>query len=310
MNDALVVVESLSHRYGDHLALDNLALSIPPGVMFGLLGPNGGGKTTLFRILSTLMPPQSGRVEVLGGDIVADRERIRGQLGVVFQSPSLDKKLTVLENLRHQGHLYGLLGAALQERIDELLERFALTGRAGALVETLSGGLRRRVELAKGLLHRPALLLLDEPSSGLDPRARRELMDYLQRLRDEDGVTVLLTTHLMEEADRCDQLAILDRGQRVACDTPAVLKSSIGGEVVCVETREPERLRDEIHDRFQVEARVLNGSVRFERERGHEFVPTLVEAFPSRIDAISVGKPTLEDVFIRLTGHRLESGDE
>jgi ABC-2 type transport system ATP-binding protein len=225
---------------------------------------------------------------------------------VVFQSPSLDRKLTVLENLRHQGHLYNLRGQELQLRIDQLLSRFGMADRKGDLVETLSGGQRRRVELAKGLLHKPQVLLLDEPSTGLDPRVRRELSDYLDHLRDEDGMTVLLTTHLMEEADRCDRLAILDRGQLVALSTPRELKEQIGGDVISIETGQPQPLAEQISKRFGIEARVLDGSVRVERTNGHKFITELVEAFPGQIDAISIHKPTLEDVFVHRTGRRFE----
>ncbi len=308
MSDALLLVESLTHRYGQRVALDQVSLTVGRGEIFALLGPNGGGKTTLFRILSTLMAPTTGRVTIFGCDPVAQRSQIRRQLGVVFQSPSLDKELTVAENLRHQGHLYDLRGPALQQRIAELLDRFELTDRARDLVKTLSGGLRRRVEVAKSLLHRPALLLLDEPSTGLDPRARRELTRHLRDLRDRDGVTVLLTTHLMDEADACDRIGIIDRGRLVALDTPDALEHRIGGDVVSVGTPQPDQLCRQIAEKFQVNATVLDGTVRFERVRGHEFVPSLVEAFPGQIESVSVGKPTLEDVFIRLTGHRLEDG--
>ena len=296
----MITVDNLTHRYGERVALDAVSFTVQRGELFGLLGPNGGGKTTLFRILSTLVPAREGRVQMDGGAI--DRRRI----GVVFQSPSLDKKLTVRENLVHQGHLYGLSGQPLRSRISELLQRFAIADRAADYVEKLSGGLRRRVELAKGLLHKPEVLLLDEPSTGLDPLARRELGDYLEKLRDEDGVTILLTTHIMDEAERCDRLALLDHGKLVALDKPAALKEQVGGDVVTVGSRDSDRLRGEIEKRFGVKASVVDRTVRIERPRGHEFIPALVEAFPGEIDSVSVGKPTLEDVFIHLTGHRFE----
>ena len=296
----MITVDNLTHRYGERVALDAVSFTVQRGELFGLLGPNGGGKTTLFRILSTLVPAREGRVQMDGGAI--DRWRI----GVVFQSPSLDKKLTVRENLVHQGHLYGLSGQPLRSRIDELLQRFAVADRAADYVEKLSGGLRRRVELAKGLLHKPEVLLLDEPSTGLDPLARRELGDYLDKLRDQDGVTILLTTHIMDEAERCDRLALLDHGKLVALDKPAALKEQVGGDVVTVGSRDSDRLRGEIEKRFGVKASVVDRTVRIERPRGHEFIPALVEAFPGEIDSVSVGKPTLEDVFIHLTGHRFE----
>ncbi|MCH7702051.1 MAG: ABC transporter ATP-binding protein, partial [Planctomycetes bacterium] len=224
-----VELEALSHRYGDRLALDAVSLQVAPASVFSLLGPNGSGKSTLFRILATLMAPSSGTARVAGLDVRAQRDQVRRRIGVAFQHPSLDAKLTVFENLRHQGHLYGLSGRALRERIRELLDRFALTDRAGDRTETLSGGLKRRVELAKALLHAPQILILDEPSTGLDPAARASLMDHLHQLRDQDGVTTLLTTHLMDEADRCDRIGVLDEGRLVALDGPAELKRTIGG---------------------------------------------------------------------------------
>ena len=305
----VIAITELTHRYGDRVALNNVSLTVQRGEIFGLLGPNGGGKTTLFRILSTLLPPQTGQVRVFDCDVVAQRNAVRRQIGVVFQSPSLDKKLTVLENLRHHGHIFGLRGEPLRQRIPDLLQRFGLADRANELTETLSGGLRRRVEIARGLLHKPTLLLLDEPSTGLDPRVRREVSDYLVELRDRDGVTVLVTTHIMEEAERCDRLAILDRGQVVALDRPATLKDRVGGDVVSVRAHDPVKLSTQIESRFAVKAGVVDHVIRIERARGHEFVPALVEAFPGEIEAVSVGKPTLEDAFIHLTGHRFEDAE-
>ena len=301
------MIEGLTHRYGDRVALAGVSLAVQRGEIFGLLGPNGGGKTTLFRILSTLLTPSTGIARVCGHDVVAQRNAVRRRIGVVFQSPSLDKKLTVLENLRHHGHIFGLHGAPLRQRIAELLQRFGLADRADELTEKLSGGLRRRVEIARGLLHRPELLLLDEPSTGLDPRVRRE--DYLTELRDREDVTVLLTTHIMEEAERCDRLALLDRGQLVALDKPATLKDQVGGDVISIRAHDCDRLRAQIESRFTVKTGIVDRVIRIERTRGHEFVPALVEAFPGEIEAVSVGKPTLEDAFIHLTGHQFEDTD-
>ena len=306
--DPMVRVRELTYRYGERIALAAVSFDVPRGELFGLLGPNGGGKTTLFRILSTAVPPQAGSVQIGGEDIVTHRAEIRRRIGVVFQSPSLDKELTVAENLVHHGHLYGLHGAVLTARVTESLARFGLADRARDRVKTLSGGLRRRVELAKSRLHQPAVLLLDEPSTGLDPLARRELTDHLRQLCRTEGVTVLLTTHLLEEADQCDRLAVLDRGKLVALDSPATLKERIGGDVIAVEARDPEPLRDQIQTRFGVAATVLNGTLRLERAAGHRFVTELVEAFPGQIQAVHIGKPTLEDVFVHLTGHRFEEG--
>jgi ABC-2 type transport system ATP-binding protein len=304
---AAIRVENVSHRYGEREALDGISFEVATGEVFIFLGPNGGGKSTLFRLLSTLLPLQAGEAAVLDCDLRRQVTAIRERIGVVFQSPSVDRKLTVAENLLHQGHLYGIRGGLLRNRMDSLLTRFRLTDRRNDLVETLSGGLRRRVELAKGLLHRPRLLLLDEPSTGLDPAARTDMWDYLRQLRDEDGVTIALTTHLLEEAEKADRIAILDRGKLVALDTPDALRATVGGDSITIRTVAPASLAEGIQSRFGCTTSVLEDNVRLEMPQGHEWIAKLVEAFPGQIDAITLGKPSLEDVFIARTGHRLEN---
>lgn len=304
-DNQMVQVASLTHRFDSRIALDDVHFDVPEASIFGLLGPNGGGKTTLFRILATLLTPDSGSARVAGADVVVDRNRVRRQLGIVFQNPSLDGQLTVRENLHHQGHLYGLRGKMLRERSTSLLMQFGIADRATDRVDILSGGLKRRVELAKALLHKPRVLLLDEPSTGLDPAARAGVMDHLCKLRDDNGVTCLMTTHLMDEADRCDRIAILDRGKLLAVDTPTALRATIGGDVLTVATSHPAALAAKITERFAANAEVIDGAVRMERDRGHEFVTELIEAFPGEIDSVTVGKPTLDDVFIHMTGRRL-----
>ena len=304
----VISVDNIVHRYENRTALNGVTFDVRPAELFGLLGPNGSGKTTLFRILSTLMLPSGGRAIVMGCDAARDPASLRRQIGVVFQAQSVDLKLTAYENLWHQGHLYGLRGSLLKKRIGEILTRVGLADRAKERVETFSGGMQRRIELAKGLLHRPGVLLLDEPTTGLDPGARRDLWQYLQMLRDEEHVSVLVTTHLMEEAERCDRLAIMNEGNLVALGTPAELKNEIGGDVILLDAaRDASLLADHIRHRFQVDATVLGNQVRIEREGGHRFVPDLVEAFPGEIQAISVSKPALEDVFIHRTGHKFWS---
>lgn len=307
---SIVQLRSLTHAYGERVAVSQVDLAVAPGSVFALLGPNGSGKTTLFKILATLLTPSSGTAEIAGLDVVRGRDNVRRRIGVVFQSPSLDEKLTVAENLSHQGHLYGLKGASLGERRAEVLERFGLEDRAPDRAETLSGGLKRRVELAKALLHRPDVLILDEPSTGLDPAARLALMDHLTSLRDQDGVTTLLTTHLMDEADRADVVAILDQGELVACDSPSALKHSVGGEVLTVQARDPAGLAVKVAERFDIKADSIDDVVRIERDDAHAFVTDLIEAFPGDVDSVTVGRPTLEDVFIHLTGHRLHDAGE
>lgn len=308
MEHPVIEVDGVSFRYGTRAALKNISFSVEASEIFALLGPNGGGKTTLFRILTMLLPPTQGHARILGEDLNRHPLAVRQRIGVVFQAPSLDRKLTVRENLRHQGHLYGLHGGRLTERIVELLARFGLAERAEDRVEQLSGGLCRRVELAKSFLHGPTVLLLDEPSTGLDPIARREFWGYLKSLQADEHVTILLTTHFMEEAERSDRLAILDQGQLVALGAPDTLKQNIGGDVVMLESREPDELRSQIESRFGGHPTVLDGMVRIERPRGHEFIAEVMEAFPGLIEAVTLSKPTLEDVFIRQTGHRFHEG--
>jgi len=301
---AVIQLQDLQHRYGDRAALAGVSFEVRPAEIFGLLGPNGSGKTTTFRILSTLMIPSGGRALILGHDVAREPALVRQQIGVVFQAQSIDIKLSAEENLLHVGHLYGLRGPALKKRVTEMLERVGLADRAKERAETFSGGMRRRLELAKGLLHHPSVLLLDEPTTGLDPGARRDLWQYLQILRDAERVTVLVTTHLMEEAERCDRLAIYADGSIVALGTPVELKSEIGGDVILLESDQPEALAQRVRGRFGLQPRVLDHRVRLEIENGHRFVTDVVEAFPGEIHGVSIHKPSLEDVFIRRTGHR------
>ncbi len=307
-DEPIVQTADLSHRFGNRVALDKVNLAVAPGLIFALLGPNGSGKTTLFRILTTLLQPQKGMATVGGADVFAERALVRRRLGIVFQHPSLDKKLSVRENILLQGSLYGLSGPRLKSIGRELLYRFGLLDRAGDRVETLSGGLQRRVELAKCLLHRPQVVVLDEPSTGLDPGARADLMQMLRELRNEDGVTCLLTTHLMEEAEKCDRVAVFDRGRLIACDSPAILKSTLGGEVITVRAKNADHFAEAVRRRLSVGATVADGVVYIDSDKGHEFVSTLVSMFRDEIESVTVGRPTLDDVFLHLTGHRLWDG--
>ncbi len=299
-----IEVRGLAFAYNGTPALRDVSFSVERGEIFGLLGPNGGGKTTLFRILSTLLPAERGAASVFGADVASDPIAVRRRIGVVFQNQSLDRRLTARENLQHQGHLYGLRGARLASRIDELLDRLGIADRKDDVVETLSGGLRQRVELAKGLLHGPELLLLDEPSTGVDPAARLKFWEYLRFLRDEENVTVLLTTHLLEEADKCGRLGILDRGSLVAEGTPDELKSRIGGEMMSLVGDDPQALADELSQQLAVTPQIVDHTVRFEHSRGSQLVARLMENAEGRIQSVTVSKPTLEDVFIRMTGRR------
>jgi ABC-2 type transport system ATP-binding protein len=301
---SVIQLQGLRHQYGDRVALAGVSFDVRPAEIFGLLGPNGSGKTTTFRILSTLMLPSGGRTLIMGHDVAREPALVRRNIGVVFQAQSIDLKLSAQENLMLIGHIYGLSGAPLKKRVAEMLSRVGLADRAKEKAETFSGGMQRRLELAKGLLHHPSVLLLDEPTTGLDPGARRDLWQYLQILRDEERVTVLVTTHLMEEAERCDRLAIYAEGHVVALGTPAELKSEIGGDVILLEANQPDLLAQHIEQRFGLRPSVLDHQVRLEIENGHRFVTDVVEALPGEIEGVSVHKPSLEDVFIRRTGHR------
>jgi len=313
----LVEVDGLSRSYGDRLALDGVSFGVAEGELFALLGPNGGGKTTLFKLLSTLLPPSSGTFRVDGLSPVRDLRGLRRRLGVVFQSPSLDRKLTVLENLLVHGAVLGLGGAALRARAAELLARMGVADRAGDRVETLSGGLARRVEIAKALLHAPRVLLLDEPSTGLDPLARRSLRALLRELAG-GGTTVLLTTHLFDEAEEAGRIGLLDRGRLVALGSPADLKRDVGGEVLVLATEsgdEAERLASDVAAALGARAEdsvpsrrvgALGATVRIESLDAPSLVPSLAAAFAGRFRSLSFGAPSLEDVFVDRTGHSFE----
>jgi ABC-2 type transport system ATP-binding protein len=302
----VIQVQNLIHRYGNRLALAGVSFEVGDGEIFGLLGPNGGGKSTLFRILSTMMVPTSGRALVAGHDVVQEPAAVRRHVGVVFQTQSLDKTLTVAENLRSQGHLHGLSGAELRKRMEQAMEQLGLKERRNDLVESLSGGLKRRVEIAKALLHRPQVLLMDEASTGLDPAARRDLSNYVEGLRSREGVTILLTTHILEEADRSDRLVLLHQGKIVAQGSPSELRSRIGGDVVVLDTTDTASLAQGIEQRFGLSPKVRDGQVRVEIANGHRFITEVVEAFPGAIESVALHKPTLEDVFVRETGASIE----
>jgi ABC-2 type transport system ATP-binding protein len=308
--DPAVAVEALSFSYRERRALDNLSFAVERGEIFGLLGPNGSGKTTLFKVLSTLLPLQSGNACILGCGLRDGTTALRRRLGVVFQHPSIDGKLTVAENLMHHGHLFGLKGKHLRQQSAAMLTWLGLSERRNDLAETLSGGLQRRVELAQAFLHEPELLILDEPSTGLDPVARREFLNHVAHLQADKDVTIVLTTHHMEEAERCDRLGILHEGKLVALASPSELRAEVGGDVVVIKAKNLESLRQEIQLRMRTAAALVAGCLRIERPRGHEFVRDVVEAFGEQIESVTFGKPTLEDVFVHLTGRQFYAGQE
>ncbi len=302
----MISIQKLTYAYDGRKALQELNLEVHAGEIFGLLGPNGSGKTTLLRILSTLLQIPAGKVRIDACDVAEAVHEVRRRLGVVFQSSSLDPKLTVGENLLYQGQLYGLAGEALKSRAREMAARFGLEDRWQERSEKLSGGLKRRVEIAKALVHRPALLILDEPSGSLDPGARLDLWHHLALLRKRDGLTILMATHLMEEAEYADRIAIMAEGTVAALGAPEELKNQIGGDVLEIRTAVPADLAKEIEAEFKTPVQIADDALQIEHPEGHRFLTRLVEAFPGRIQSVIFRKPTLADVFMHKTGRHLQ----
>lgn len=292
-------------------ALRDVSFEVPAGHFHCILGPNGSGKSTLFRILTTSLIPPEGRVFVFGSDLASDRLRaIRSRLGVVFQAPALDRKLTVSENLACHGALHGLPRAEIARRSGELLERLSLADRAGDAVEILSGGLQRRVELAKALLHGPDLLLMDEPTTGLDPTARMEFLDLLRRCRTDAGTTILYTTHILEEAEECDGLLILDDGRVVARGAPATLRAGVGRELIALRSRDAAALLESLSARYRHASWRVEDTVRLECDDASSLLPELLRTYGESVDMVQVSRPTIGDVYVKMTGRRFRADGE
>ncbi|MDX2080222.1 MAG: ABC transporter ATP-binding protein [Terrimicrobiaceae bacterium] len=299
-----VTISGLVKAYGSHTVLPGLDLEIPTGEMFALLGPNGSGKTTLFRILATLLAPDQGSVSVGGFDVQRDPAGVRGVLGVVFQSPSLDRKLSIRENLRYAGALYNLHGTELRSRMDAALSALRLEEKADALVETLSGGQQRRTEIAKCLITQPKILLMDEPSTGLDPAARIDLWAVIAALRARTGLTVVFTSHLMDESEKADRVGILNAGRLAAAEAPANLLASAGPEVLRVATPDPQAVANWLREN-RLEPHALDNEVRVGSPDAHPLAARLTASLGQAVYSTTVAKPTLEDVFLFRTGARL-----
>ena len=310
MSATSIKAETLSYSYGERTALRELSFSVGEGCLFGLLGPNGSGKTTLFRLLSTLIPVQKGRLEICGLDVSDSQDQVRRQLGVTFQSPAVDVRLSVYENLSCHGRVYGLHGSLLRERLKSMLEKFSLTDRASTLVGQLSGGLKRRVELAKGLMHSPRVLLLDEPTSGLDPRARQEFWDLVMKQVRGSGTTVVVATHLMSEAELCDQLLLLDQGQKVAEGTPVELQSRLAGERLTLRMRDAAAMQLAVEQAVNSPVTVQGNQLSVRVNDPATQISILLNQFRDEIQSLELTRPSLDDVFLELTGRSLlVSGD-
>lgn len=300
-----IEVEALAKVFGRLKAVDGVSFDVPKGEIFGFLGPNGAGKTTTINILCTLLVPTSGKAFVNGHDVVKQPRQVQRTIGLVFQDPTLDEYLTAEQNLRFHAYAYGVPRDVREKRIAELLELVELSDRRKSKVSTYSGGMRRRLELARGLLHHPQMLFLDEPTLGLDPQTRRHIWEYVLSLRQEEDLTIFLTTHYMDEAEHCDRIAIIDYGRIVALDTPDKLKDAMGGDVVALEAEDTEEAALELKERYSLSPEIQNGMITFSVPRGDTFLPDFVRGFQSRLLSINVRRPTLDDVFLKLTGHAI-----
>lgn len=304
----MIEVQKLTYRYAgsDTPALSDISFVVDKGQICGFLAPNGGGKTTLFKILATMLPVQSGSLLYSNEDYKKNVAAIRNTIGVVFQSPSIDKKLTVRENLQCQVYLYGSTPGRERKNIDKMIDLFGLQTYIDSKVEVLSGGYQRRVELAKCMLHNPAIILLDEPSSGLDIVSRREMWKYLSLIRDEKDVTILLTTHLIEEAEQCDQVIIFNKGNLVVSGTPTVLKEDIGGEILSIKSDDISGLMTLLREKWNITGTSVNGIVRVELTNNKHLINTLLTEHIDLIDSATISKPSLADVFFRHTGNKFD----
>jgi ABC-2 type transport system ATP-binding protein len=295
-------VERLVKRYGQITAVDDVSFAVEEGELFGFLGPNGAGKSTTIHMLCTLLRPTAGQAWVAGLDVQRHPTQVRRAIGLIFQDPSLDDRLSALENLDFHARIYNLPRPLWRERSAQLLQMVDLWDRRNDLVRTFSGGMKRRLEIARGLLHEPTVFFLDEPTIGLDPQTREHIWRYLLDLRRREGVTLFLTTHYMDEAERCDRIAIIDHGRIVALDTPAALKARVGGDVVTLRTSAVDQAIANLSARFGLEPSREDGTLRLEVPDGEQFIPRLVAELGVPIQAISVHRPTLDDVFLKLTG--------
>jgi len=302
-----VEVDGLTKRFGELTAVDSISFQVGEAEIFGFLGPNGAGKTTTISMLCTLLRPTSGRAVIAGPDVARQPDAVRREIGIVFQDTTLDDRLTARENLVFHGELYGLDPRTIASRSAEMLERVGLGDRSEDIVITFSGGMKRRLEIARGLMHAPSVLFLDEPTIGLDPQTRRSLWSYAQSLRDTEGVTIFLTTHYMDEAEACDRIAIIDNGRIVALDTPAGLKAGLGGDVVSVAGSDNAALAAEIRERFEVDPLLEGEAIEFRVDRGEVFVPLLLSRLANPVQTVSVRRPTLDDVFVDLTGRQIRA---
>jgi ABC-2 type transport system ATP-binding protein len=309
LNPPAIEVDGLVKTYGELEAVRGVSFTVPPGEIFGFLGPNGAGKSTTINMLCTLVRPTSGTARVSGFDVTRERDHVRRHIGLVFQDPTLDGQLTATQNLRLHAELYGIERGVIAERMGQMLEMVDLADRRDQPVMTFSGGMKRRLEIARGLLHSPRVLFLDEPTIGLDPQTRSAIWRYLRALQEREGTTIFLTTHYMDEAEHCDRIAIMDRGEIVVLDTPEALKASVGADRVALGTADDAAALVALRDRFGIDATLAEGSVTFHVPSGEAFVPRLFAELGVAITSVTVSRPTLDDVFLRYTGSTIRDAE-
>jgi len=306
---AAITVAGLTKSYGDIEAVRGIDFEVPVGETFGFLGPNGAGKSTTIKMLCTLARPTSGTARVAGHDVTTQRDLVRRSIGLVFQDTTLDNYLTGAQNLRFHASLYGVPAGAVNQRMQQVLEMVGLWERRDSVVMTYSGGMKRRLEIARGLLHAPRVLFLDEPTVGLDPQTRASIWEYINELKRREDITIFLTTHYMDEAEHCDRIAIIDHGQIVAIDTPEALKASVGKDRVQIQTADDQAAIAELGREFGIEAAMHEGAVTFSVASGEQFVPRLFAGLHTAIKSVSVSRPTLDDVFMSYTGKTIRDAE-
>ena len=305
----IIEVRDLRKVYDGTEAVKGVSFDVAPGETFGFLGPNGAGKTTTINILCTLLSPTSGSATVAGFDAMKEPAKVRAQIGLVFQEPTLDNELTAYENLKFHCYMYNMDRRLGEERISEILDVVGLSEKAGDMVKTFSGGMKRRLEIARGLLHRPRVLFLDEPTLGLDPQTRNHVWGFIEQLKKSEGNTVFMTTHYMDEAETCDRIAIIDNGEIIAIDRPDVLKKSLKGDTIYLSTDSDEQAATEIRERFGIETKKLEKGLSLLVEGGERFIPELFGALSVTINSVNLKRPTLDDVFLHLTGREIRDSE-
>ncbi len=305
MSDYIIKVENLVKKFGELSAVADISFSVTRGEIFGFLGPNGAGKTTTINILCTLSKPTSGQATIAGFDVVRQQRQVRQSIGLVFQDPSLDERLSGLQNMRFHALVYNVPTSVREQRIEQMLRMMELWDKRHSQVLTYSGGMKRRLELARGLLHHPKVLFLDEPTLGLDPQTRTRIWEYILELQRLEGTTIFLTTHDMDEAEKADRIAIIDYGKLIVTDTPEGLKKLVGKDIISVKTDDNTRAAEEIRLRYQTEARQDSDGLSFEVANGEEFLPAFIREFGTKILSVSLRRPSLDDVFLKLTGREI-----